>query len=756
MKLIIVESPTKAKMIEKYLGNEYTVRASVGHVRDLPVSEFVYFDKKGKVVKGDTLKRMKKVEKLELTKKYAIDIANDFKPFYIVDEKKEKVIAELKSLVKKSNTIFLATDPDREGEAIAWHLKDELGIETAQRITYTEVTEKAVRAAIANPRDIDWNLKEAQEARRVLDRLVGYELSDIIWKKVRYGLSAGRVQSPALRILVEREKEIKDFIPEKYFEIDGDFETVGKIKESKKYKLKLSCDEVPKEDARANEIKTRGENNIWKVAEVKESDAIRNPNAPFTTSSLQQAGSNRFGFSPKRTMQIAQKLYEKGLITYMRTDSTSLGKDATAEIAKVVSKNYGESYLETREYKTKNKNAQEAHEAVRPTHPENKTGGSTEEENKLYNMIWARTVASQMKAAKMLRTKIIAQSVDAHVPLFSINGSIVVFDGWLIADPLSRGDENDLPKVMSGDDIKLEQINVEEKATTPPNRYTEAGLVKELEKRGIGRPSTFASIISTIEDRGYVDKINKSLIPTSTGIVVSDFLTLHFQKYTSDDFTKEMEDKLDNIADGSEKYAEMLRAFYTPFHSDVESKQDIDKATNMSAAPENILCPTCNKSMMEKLARNGTFYSCIDFPNCMGARKIDGTVMEPPKDLGKVCPKCNDGNLVERDGKFGKFVACANYPKCKYIEKSDEEKAKSNTGVKCNKCADGFLEERRGRFGSFFSCNNYPDCKLIVKTRPTGELCKICNELMIEGTKTIPTRCSNKVCQMHRPDKITP
>ncbi len=754
MKLLIVESPTKAKTIEKYLDGEYVVCASVGHVRDLPVSEFVYFDDKNRVIKGDELKKMKKVDKQLLTKRYAIDIENDFKPFYVVDEKKAKVIAELKMLAKKSNQILLATDPDREGEAIAWHIKEILGIENAQRVTYKEITPEAIRTALENPRDIDWNLKEAQEARRALDRLVGYELSDIIWKKVRYGLSAGRVQSPALRILVEREKEIQAFIPEKYFEIDADFQTVGKIKESKVYKLNLSCDEVPKEESRTVEIKTRGEDTMWKIDDVKQSDATRNPNAPFTTSTLQQAGSNRFGFSPKRTMQVAQKLYEKGLITYMRTDSTNLAASATQEISAFVEKNYGKNYLEVRKYTSKNKNAQEAHEAVRPTHIKDVNAGSTEEEQKLYNLIWARTVASQMSAAKMLRTKITAKCMDEHVPTFSINGSVLVFDGWLKADPASRGDENDLPKVMGGDEIKLEKINWVEKATQPPNRYSEAGLVKELEKRGIGRPATFASIISTIEDRGYVDKVNKALMPTTTGIVVSDFLTLHFQKYTGDYFTREMEDKLDNIATGEEKYADMLREFYIPFHADVLSKHDIDKATNVSAAPDNIECPLCTGKMVEKLAKNGTFYSCARFPDCIGARKIDGSIMEAPKDTGKVCPKCEKGNLIERDGKFGLFVACANYPKCKYIEKSEEEKNKNNTGVKCGHCADGFMDERKGRFGLFYSCNNYPDCKHIIKTKPTGNTCNICGELMMEGTKTIPERCSIKTCPMHRPDKI--
>lgn len=758
MKLIIVESPSKAKTIEKYLGGEYVVRASVGHVRDLPASEFVYFDKKGKVVKGDSLKRMKKVDKAELTKKYAIDIENDFKPFYMVDEKKEKVIGELKSLAKKSNTVLLATDPDREGEAIAWHLADELKLDNAKRVRYYEITKEAIEEALANPTPIDMNLKEAQEARRVLDRLVGYELSDIIWKKVRYGLSAGRVQSPALRILVEREKEIRDFIPEKYFELTGDFKTVGKARESKTYNLTFNCEEVPKEEARTLEIVNLGQNSNWKILDVKDTDATRNPNAPFTTSSLQQTASTRLGFAPRRTMQIAQKLYEKGLITYMRTDSTNLSKSFLTEANQYLLKNFGADYTKWTEYKTKNKNAQEAHEAIRPTHATTKLAGSTEEEKKLYNMIWTRTLASQMSPAKVKRTKIILESDNKKVPNFSLNGSVITFDGWLKLDVLSRGEEVELPKLEAGSDIKNEKINYIEKETLPPSRYTEAGLIKELEKRGIGRPSTYASIISTIEDRGYVEKQQRTLFPTSTGMVVSDFLSEHFSKYISDDFTKNMEDELDEIASGEDTYLNTLSQFYQPFHSDVISKKDIDKATNMNAAPEDIRCPKCASHMVEKLARNGTFYSCINFPECDGARKIDGTVMEGPKKLEKMCPKCAEKgvehHLVERDGRFGKFVACSSYPKCKYIEKSEEEKMKANTGIKCNHCADGYMEERKGRFGVFYSCSNYPDCKHAIKARPTGDMCKLCGEMMMEGTKTIPTRCSNKKCAMHNPHKM--
>lgn len=754
MKLLIVESPSKAKKIESFLDGEFVVRASVGHVRDLPVSENVYIDSKGHIVKGDTLKKMKKAEKQTLKKIPSIDIENDFKPYYVMDEKKAHIVKEIKDLARKSNEILLATDPDREGESIAWHIKELCDLKTAKRVTYNEITPEAVKNAIKNPREIDMNLKEAQEARRVLDRLVGYEMSDIVWKKVRYGLSAGRVQSPSLRIVVEREKEIMNFIPEKYFELTGTFKINGKIKESKSYNLLFNCDEVPKQEERANTIKIDGQKANWSIDSIKDTEVKRSPNAPFTTSSLQQTASNRLGYSPKRTMQIAQKLYEKGLITYMRTDSTNLSKDFLSEANAFVKKEYGAQYAEVNEYKTKNKNAQEAHEAVRPVHAYTKSAGGTEEEKKLYNLIWSRAISSQMQVAKIKRTKIILKSEDKNLPTFSINGSVLIFDGWLKVDIGSKGEENILPAIDIESEIKNLEINIYAKETEPPSRYTEAGLIKEIEKRGIGRPATFATIVSTIEERGYVEKLGKSLKPTATGMVVSDFLHDNFTEYVSDDFTKTMEDRLDEIATGKETYLNIMKNFYKPFHETVLSKNDIEKVTNMSMAPADILCPTCGNAMQEKLSRNGIFYSCVNFPNCSGARKLDGSVMEGPKEIGKTCPKCNEGQLVERDGRFGKFISCANYPKCKYIEKTEEDKLKNNTGIKCNKCSNGYMEERRGRFGVFYSCSNYPDCKHAIKAKPTGEFCTMCNEMMMEGTKTIPNRCSNKACPNHNPHKL--
>lgn len=723
MKLLIVESPSKAKTIEKYLDGAYTVRASVGHVRDLPKSN-----------------------------KKAIDVAAGFVPTYEVSPRKDTVISEIKKLAKKASEVILATDPDREGEAIAWHIKEACGLKDAERVTFNEITKEAIIEALKHPREIDMNLKEAQEARRVLDRLVGYDLSGIIWKKVRYGLSAGRVQSPALRIIMEKEREIRAFVPETFFVLDGDFTTSG----TKKVPLTLVCDEEPKTKEEVDRILNIGNKESWHVVDVSKTEAKRSPKAPFTTSTLQQTASSRLGFSPSRTMSVAQKLYEKGLITYMRTDSTTLSAQAIGEITSTIAKKFGKEYVESRQFKTKSKNAQEAHEAIRPTHAGTLSAGTTDDEKRLYSLIWARTIASQMSDAKVLRTKISANVVKGGtIPNFSVNGSITLFPGWLLADPDGKGEDVELPQIEEKDALTLVELRSLEKQTEPPGRYTEAGLIKELEKRGIGRPSTYASIISTIQERGYVEKQGKTLFPTDTGDVVSTFLEENFAKYISDSFTAEMENELDEIANGSRTYRKTLEDFYTPFLKDVKEKdKTTGKATNLGVADENIKCPVCGSGMHIKLARNGRFLSCVRFPECVGARKLDGTEMEGPKEIGRDCPKCGKGKLVEREGRFGKFITCSTYPKCKYIERSKEEEEKMNTGVKCNHCSDGMMQERKGRFGVFYSCSNYPDCKHAIKAKPTGNICSLCAELMMEGTKTIPERCSSKTCPNHNPHKL--
>src|SRR3989344_5985777 len=508
MKLVIVESPAKAKTTEKYLGAGFTVRASVGHIRDLPKSN-----------------------------KDAVDVDNGFVPRYIVVKEKQKIIDELHEVAGRADEVILATDPDREGEAIAWHLVQALGLESSKpqtpkskqdaeyvkSIFFHEITEHAVQHALANPRRIDDDLMRAQEARRVLDRLFGYDLSGLIWKKVRYGLSAGRVQSPALRILMEREREIRAFIPVPFWVISADMKT------KKNEQFTVICIEEPKTEKEAERILAAAKSGEWKGTGIEESEQARTPKASITTSTLQQAASTRLGLSPSRTMGIAQKLYESGFITYMRTDSTNLAKEAQDNSLAAARSEFGEKYVEARVYKTKSKSAQEAHEAVRPTDPSKHSLGHNEEQKKLYALIRARAMASQMTDAKIMRTKIRANIQNdgdtiSIIPDFAANGSRVIFDGWLAADPDARGEDVELPKSAEGDVLTLVEARSEGKETQPPSRYSEAGLVKELEKRGIGRPSTYASIIRTLETRGYVDKQGRTLLPTATGDVVSTFI----------------------------------------------------------------------------------------------------------------------------------------------------------------------------------------------------------------------------------------
>lgn len=715
MKLVIVESPAKAKTIEKYLGKGFTVRASVGHIRDLPKSN-----------------------------KDAVDIEGGFKPRYQIVKEKAEVIERLHEAAKKADEIILATDPDREGEAIAWHLSEAMKLKKPKRIVFHEITEHAVQEALAHPRAIDDELVKAQEARRVLDRLFGYDLSGLVWKKVRYGLSAGRVQSPALRILMEREREIRAFVPEKFWALSVDLKTKNKEQ------FTAICSVEPRDEKEAKRIYEEAQKKEWSVVSVEESEQRRSPRPPFTTSTLQQVASTRLGFAPSRTMRAAQKLYEAGAITYMRTDSVNLAREAAAQLLHVVETEYGKQYVQPRVYKTKSKSAQEAHEAIRPTNAHTQNAGHTDDQKKLYRLIRARSLASQMADAHVLRTKITTNVAGATIPDFAANGSRVIFDGWLKADPAARGEDVELPKVSPREALTLVEAHTEEKETQPPARYSEAGLVKELEKRGIGRPSTYASIISTLETRGYVEKQGRTLVPTHTGDVVSSFIEEHFGDYISDTFTAEMENELDEIAEGKREYEKTLKDFYGPFTKAVKSKSKIEKLTNMGETPKEFTCPICGGEMVYKLSKTGRFMSCKRFPECVGARKEDGSTIEPPKDLGKSCPKCAEGKLMEREGRFGRFIACSRYPKCKYVER-DESQGK--TGVMCPVCTTGEMTERRGRFGLFYSCSNYPNCKNAIKAKPTGAVCEECGSLMMLGTKTIPERCSNKSCSNHNPHK---
>ncbi|MFA7193931.1 MAG: type I DNA topoisomerase [Candidatus Paceibacterota bacterium] len=600
-KLVIVESPAKAKTIEKYLSEigKYRVVASVGHIRDLPKNQ-----------------------------KKAINIEKGFVPNYEVVKGKEKIIDDIKSLAKKADEVLLATDPDREGEAIAWHLKEAIGLKGSKRIVFNEITKEAIQEAINHPREIDINLKEAQEARRVLDRLFGYGLSGLIWKKVRYGLSAGRVQSPALRILMEREREIRAFNAETFWVITAD------VKSKENISFVVTCVEEPGDKKEVERILAEGEKGKWFVKDIKETQAKRAPRPPFITSTLQQAASTRLGYSPSRTMQLAQKLYEAGHITYMRTDSTNLSAQAIGQIKSTVEKRFGADYFSARLYGKKSKSAQEAHEAIRPTNFAKDNSGQTEEQKRLYNLIWARTVSSQMIDAQLLRTKITANVEKDSIPDFNINGQRTLAPGWMKADPAAKSEETEVPKVKVGDKLDLVKINDEEKQTQPPSRYTEAGLIKELEKRGIGRPSTYAAIIRTLNDRGYVNKEGRTLIPTDTGDVVSSFVEQHFEKYISDDFTSEMESELDEIATGDRTYKKTLSDFYTPFMKDVDAKDEIEKITNLGDADEKFKCPKCKSLMQIKLGKAGKFLSCAKFPDCDGALTIEGEEWKQDEPIG--------------------------------------------------------------------------------------------------------------------------
>jgi DNA topoisomerase I len=635
--LVIVESPAKAKTIEKYLGPGFKVLSSVGHVRDLPKSN-----------------------------KDAVDIEGGFIPRYIISPGKEKVIEDLRKEAKKADVVLLASDPDREGEAIAWHVAELIKKENKnqKRIVFHEITEDAVKEAILHPREINNNLKEAQEARRVLDRLVGYDLSGLIWKKVRYGLSAGRVQSPALRILMEREREIRAFIPEDFFILTAHTEKDGLA-------IPFTCSQEPRSKEEAERIKKVGEAHPWSVADIKETEAKRAARAPFTTSTMQQVASTRLGFSPSRTMGAAQKLYEAGLITYMRTDSTNMSEVAIKQIAALLNSDYGKEYVHIHAYKTKSKSAQEAHEAIRPTNFAQKQAGFSHDQKALYELIWKRAVSSQMTDAKVKRTKITANITGSkeEIPDFSVNGSRVIFDGWLKVDSGARGEDTEVPKLAVGDSLKLREIDIEGKQTQPPNRYSEAGLIKELEKRGIGRPSTYASIMKTIIDRGYTIKEGRTLIPTDTGDVVSSFLEEHFGEYIGDDFTSDMEDKLDAIAEGEAKYVKVLSDFYKPFTKAVQAKEDIEKITNLGDAPKEFPCPKCGKPMVIKLGRSGKFLSCNSFPECDGARLIDGTELKEGEPLGNH-PETGEPVYV-LEGRFGPYAQLGKTP-----EKGDKKAPK--------------------------------------------------------------------------------
>lgn len=729
MKLVIVESPAKTKKIASFLGKEYKVISSVGHIRDLPKSTL------------------------------GVDLEKKFQPAYELVAGKSDVINELKKQGKLAKDIYLATDPDREGEAIAFHIAYVLGFknltkksDNLHRVTFNEITKEAVLEAFKAPREVDMHLVDSQQARRVLDRLVGYSLSPLIWKKIRFGLSAGRVQSVATRLVVERENEINKFNKEIFYTVNADLSarnekfssnlySINKEKVEVKEKIKLFAGEFNSTKTTIQDKNTLEkilkdiQGNEFLVVDVNKSESQRAPLAPYTTSTLQQESSWRLGFSPKRTMQIAQKLYESGHITYMRTDSTNLAHTAVVDIRKYISSNFDNQYLSSSEkhFETKSKVAQEAHEAIRPTHATETASKLklTPEQIKLYTIIWQRTIATQMANAVYDKTRIEVLVKGNSEYIFRTTGSIIKFDGYLKVYE-NTGKDIILPNVKVGDKLKLKELTSEEKLMSPPARYNQASLIKELENFEIGRPSTYASIIDTIEKRGYVEVENKVLKPTDTGIVVTDLLKDHFKNIVDLDFTAQMENDLDEVANGKVDWQKMMKDFYTPFEKDVKTadkKIQKDDYTNLGTAPTNMKCPVCKKAMIVKLSRNGKFYSCSDFPECTGLRGMDGQTEQDYakkagtkefKEMYKPAPKTTDGrDFILKNGKFGEFWAHPDYPKVKEtaeVEYTDQKK--EELYGKAPKAKDGsIMVFKKGRFGPYWAHINYPEVKETVRIK---------------------------------------
>ena len=663
MKLIIVESPTKAKTIKNFVGKTYTIEASYGHIRDLPKS------------------------------KLGIDIENGFKPTYIIPIKAKKRVNFLKKTAQKSEEVILATDEDREGESIAWHLKEvlELPKEKTKRIVFHEITKQAILNALSSPRDIDMNLVNAQQARRILDRLVGYKLSPFLWKKIAKGLSAGRVQSVALRLIVEREEEIKNFKPQEYWTILALFNVLNEILEAHLFKKNErvieKLDIKTKEDA--DKIKKELEESNFSILNIENKKIKKNPLPPFITSTLQQTASTRLGFSSKKTMLLAQDLYERGFITYMRTDSTHLSEEAINKARLWIKNNLNSQYLPPKPniFKTKSKLAQEAHEAIRPTDvdvsPEKLK--LSQDHKKLYDLIFKRFIASQMPPAEFLNTKIeiLAQNSKKNVNYTLIaSGSVMEFDGFLKIWPMEFN-EKILPKISKNDTLNLIEIKTIQHFTEPPPRYTEASLIKTLEKYGIGRPSTYASIISIIQERNYVRKESGRFYPTEIGILVNKILTTHFPEIVDINFTAKMEEDLDEIAQGKKDWQKVLEEFYTPFAKNLEQKyQEVQKKDIISEETSEV-CEKCGSPMVIKIGKFGKFLACSKFPECKNVKKINND-----EETNIVCPQClkdpnrslNPGKIVKRKIKSGKFKGkifwgCSRYPECNYISwKKPEEK----------------------------------------------------------------------------------
>jgi len=730
--LIIVESPAKAKTIAKFLDGDYTVKSSYGHIRDLPKY------------------------------KLGIDVEHDFKPQYVVSRDKSKLVKELRQAGKKAKQIIFATDADREGEAISWHLAQVLDIDenTIKRIVFHEITKHAIEEAIKNPRPLDLKLVDAQQARRILDRLVGYELSPFLWRKVVKGLSAGRVQSVAVRLIVEREREILSFIPQEHWSLTGIF---SPTKSSELFEAELrqidgkKIDKLDlKNQKQVDDIVAALKGATFKISSTEDKESGRQPHPPFTTSTLQQEANHRLGFSAKQTMRIAQQLYEGvelgsegsvGLITYMRTDSLNLSEKFLAESREMISEQFGKNYVApaSRRFKTKSKNAQEAHEAIRPTEaartPDSLKEQLDRNQYKLYDLIWRRALASQMAAAKIQNTAADVASNRGHI--FRATGLRIVFDGFLKLFP-EKTKENELPKLAIGQETDCRELKPAQHFTEPPARFSDATLVKALEEYGIGRPSTYAPTLATIEERRYVKRDEKKrLCPTEIAMLVNDLLVKHFPQIVDYRFTAKMEEDLDKIAAGEESWVPVVAGFYHPFKELLTQKDAELSRKDITEEKTDEKCDKCGAPMIIKLGRYGKFLSCSTYPECRNARPLPGDeknnahVAEP---TGEKCDKCG-AEMVRRVGRYGPFLACSAFPKCKNI-KSIEVKL----DIKCPRCGQGQMLERRTKRGKiFYGCECYPKCDFALWDKPTGEFCPTCKAPMVFNRKG-ETVCSDKTC----------
>ncbi|KFE62124.1 type I DNA topoisomerase [Hyalangium minutum] len=756
--LVVVESPAKAKTIKKYLGSGYTVKASVGHIKDLPKS------------------------------KIGVDVEHDFQPEYHVIKGKEKVLNELKKVAKNVDRVFLATDPDREGEAIAWHIHEELGHKDAQRVLFNEITKKAIQEAIAQPRQLNQESYDSQQTRRILDRLVGYQISPLLWKKIRRGLSAGRVQSVAVRLICEREESIKAFVPEEYWTLDALLEGPAG---PPPFKAKLS-----KVDGKKVELKDRATTDglvaelqgaDFSVAKVDRKERRRNAPAPFITSKLQQEAANRLSFTAKKTMTLAQKLYEgvplgeegqTALITYMRTDSTRLSDDAVKAVREFIGSKYGVESLppEPVQYKSK-KSAQDAHEAIRPVsleYPPERVrpffeAMGEEDMFRLYELIWNRFVACQMMPAVYDQT---SADITAGRATFRASGSTLKFPGYLAVYGASltpeeesekekakaAGEEGaedatgELPVLNDGDKIRLNKLLNEQHFTQPPPRFSEATLVKELEEQGIGRPSTYAAILSTIQDKKYVEKLEGRFRPTDLGQMTNEMLVKHFPKEMDVAFTANLEEKLDQISEGGANWKAVLQDFYGPFKETLEKAEAEMRDVKREEIKTDIACEKCGNVMVIKFGKMGHFLACSNYPECKNTkdfkRDAEGKIVIVEEETtDEKCENCGKPMVIKR-GRFGRFLACSGYPECKTSKPI-------SIGVNCPECKQGYLTERRsGRGKIFFGCNRYPDCKFAAWDRPLAETCPSCQSpyLLQKFSKRdgAYVACPNKECDYRR------